>query len=221
MTSNSQRLFRAAGCLFQAILSRNYCLLVLVLAALDPVTATAQFMYQRIWSMGYASDSGSTAYSSLIEGPDGALYGTTWGGGVSHGTIFKVNTNGTGYRTLHQFNYAAGDGSSPYGPLRVGTNAVLYGTTDSGGSDSGGTIYQINCDGTGYRVLLHFGGTNGYYPRGDLIVGDDGHLYGTTQGGGTLRGGTVYKIHHDGTGFQPILNLPAFTTVGWTMKEGC
>src|SRR5437667_92005 len=79
------------------LLANSRRVIALALAVLAS-SATAQFAYQRIWSMGYASDSGSSPYSSLIEGPDCALYGTTYGRGASYsGTIFKINTDGSGY----------------------------------------------------------------------------------------------------------------------------
>src|SRR6185295_14886412 len=54
---------------------------------------------------GYASD------GLLLQAKDGALYGTTrLGGTYSHGTIFKINTNGTGYEILHNFTGAGGEG---------------------------------------------------------------------------------------------------------------
>ena len=42
------------------------------------------------------------------------LYGMTSGGGAdSYGTIFQINTDGTGFQVLHSFNADAGDGAMP------------------------------------------------------------------------------------------------------------
>src|SRR5262249_47780545 len=61
------------------------------------------------------------------------LYGTTRGGGSSgSGTVFAVNTNGTGFRNLHIFNSFA-EGANPVAGLILSGN-TLYGTTRGGGS---------------------------------------------------------------------------------------
>ena len=53
---------------------------------------------------------------------DGALYGTTLGGGSnSAGTVFKVNTDGSGYATLHTFLTNGVDGESPRARSRRAT----------------------------------------------------------------------------------------------------
>ncbi len=60
-----------------------------------------------------------------------------------------------------------------------------------------------------YTTLFNFGGTNGSFPGAALVQGTDGHLYGTTMGGGlngstepcaSLSGcGTIFKITPSGT----------------------
>jgi len=68
------------------------------------------------------------------------LYGTTQMGGSSYyGTVFKVNTNGTGFTILHNFSeigpvtYSNSDGACPYANLILSSN-TLYGTAEQGGS---------------------------------------------------------------------------------------
>src|SRR5450759_2288652 len=71
------------------------------------------------------------------------LYGTTSGGGSSgDGTVFAVNTNGTGFTTLHSFTYGS-DGLWPYAGLILSGN-TLYGTTSGGGSSSDGTVFSLS-----------------------------------------------------------------------------
>ena len=70
-------------------------------------------------------------------------------GGVSgNGTVFKINTNGTGFTILHNFTDSIGDGEWPSGSLTL-YGSTLYGMTGSGGSDAG-TVFKINTDGTGF-----------------------------------------------------------------------
>src|SRR5262249_1610847 len=100
------------------------------------------------------------------------LYGTCVGGGAFNlGTVFKVNTDGTGFTTLYSFGGSDyGDGAYPYGGLLLATN-TLYGTTLAGGSSGiGGTVFAINTDGTGYKILYSFSGSDGNGPWDRLIL---------------------------------------------------
>jgi uncharacterized repeat protein (TIGR03803 family) len=54
------------------------------------------------------------------------------------------------------------------------------------------------------KILHNFGAAGfaagGNYPLGGLIFDNAGNLYGTTQGGGTYNGGTVYEFTPNGSG---------------------
>src|SRR5262249_47649354 len=140
-----------------------------------------------IFSFGAGNDGSDPR--QLIEGSDRALYGTTGSGGTAdNGTVFKLNKDGSGYTLLHSFTGTVGDGSNPCAGLLEGSDGALYGTTAEGGSSlSYGTVFKLNKDGSGYRVLHRFvsGLGDGRNPRAALVEGSDGTMYGTTPGGGT------------------------------------
>jgi len=84
------------------------------------------------------------------------LYGTTaLGGGVSqqNGTVFAINTDGSGFATLQTFTPRTGDsvsglstnadGSTPYGTM-VLSGSTLYGATALGGTNGSGTVFALN-----------------------------------------------------------------------------
>jgi uncharacterized repeat protein (TIGR03803 family) len=136
------------------------------------------------------------------------LYGTaTLGGDSGSGTVYKLNTDGTGFTRLHSFSELDNstgrntDGAYPLGGLILWSNA-LYGTTYRGGALGTGTVYKVNIDGTGFVTLLSSDGG----PRSSLLVISNS-FYGTTEGGGSLHGGTVFKLNTDGSGFT---NLQSF-----------
>jgi uncharacterized repeat protein (TIGR03803 family) len=121
------------------------------------------------------------------------LYGTTTGGGSSSdGTVFSVQTNGTDFATLYNFT-GQPDGANPEDVLMLSGN-TLFGTANSGGSDSYGTIFQVNTDGTDFTNLYNFiGGSDGAYPEAGLILLGN-TLYGTAELGGNSGDGTVFSL---------------------------
>jgi uncharacterized repeat protein (TIGR03803 family) len=121
---------------------------------------------------------GATPEAALVVGPDGALYGSTYGGGTNgSGTLFRVETNG-GFTKLHDFNGT--NGESPSG-LVVGPDGALYGSTYVGGTNGSGTLFRVETNGA-FTELHDFNGVDGATPEAALVVGPDGALYGSTPG---------------------------------------
>jgi uncharacterized repeat protein (TIGR03803 family) len=145
----------------------------------------------------------------VILGRDGVLYGTSaYGGRNGAGVVFKLNPDGHDFRVLHNFTNVlttpAGFGSRSCAALVEGWDGMLFGTTGDGGSNGMGTVFRLNKDGSGFKVLHNFAGSefgDGASPCAELIEGHDRVLYGTTQRGGGKDGGTVFKLNQDGSGF--------------------
>jgi uncharacterized repeat protein (TIGR03803 family) len=133
------------------------------------------------------------------------LYGTTEGGGTNGGssgghpfggTIFRINTDGSGYRVLHSFSGANnGDGFNPMAPLLLVSNNTLYGTTKAEGPGNG-TLFCIATNGANYQILHGFGtnSNDGSAPLAGLVL-DGTTLYGTTSSGGSNGDGTVFSYN--------------------------
>ncbi len=150
--------------------------------------------YQVLYEFNGLAHDGSWPASSLIVS-DSVLYGTTRLGGASNrGTVFKINTDGSGYQLLHEFAGGAGDGAEPRASLTL-VGDTLYGTTGLGGASDLGTVFKINTDGSGFDSLHEFvGGDNdGSQPWASLTF-DGSNLYGTTRGGGHSDQGTVFAL---------------------------
>jgi uncharacterized repeat protein (TIGR03803 family) len=159
--------------------------------------------------------------SGLIEDSNGWMFGTILSD-TTAGSVFKIQSNGSNYTTLHTFSSIPQDGSKSFSRLLL-LGDVLFGTTQRGGSSNFGTIFRLNRDGTAYELLHHFtGATNdGQFPYAGLVAGSDGSLYGTTIGGGLNNRGTVYKIQPNGTGYQILLHCSSsFVTNGFTPYSG-
>ena len=137
---------------------------------------------------------GRSPRADLVQGLDGAFYGTAYEGGTdNHGTIYKVTSNGS-HTLLHAFN--GPDGSKPHAALAPTLSGNFYGTTYVGGSNNLGSVYEITPEGS-HRVLHHFNGSNGSYPLSSLVPNSIPGTYGATSGGG-LSLGTLYRIYPDG-----------------------
>ena len=92
-------------------------------------------------NFSYSSDGGYPEGELFLSG--NTLYGTTDNGGSSGGgTVFAINTNGTGFTVLHNFSYTS-DGAYPNGGL-VLSGSTLYGTAWGGGSGGDGTVYALS-----------------------------------------------------------------------------
>lgn len=126
------------------------------------------------------------------------LYGTAESGGISGaGTVFAINTDGTGFTNLHSFTYPGStgtnnDGGFPEAGLILSGN-TLWGTTYNGGAFGGGVIFAINTDGTDFTNLYSFTLSGGFDPEASLILSDN-NLYGTTTEGGSWASGTVFSL---------------------------
>jgi uncharacterized repeat protein (TIGR03803 family) len=98
----------------------------------------------------HTNSDGANPYAGLTLA-GGTLYGTTKQGGVSgNGTVFRINTNGSGFATLYNFTatsslnpYTNRDGANPCAGLML-TDGVLYGTTENGGSYGVGTVFTLD-----------------------------------------------------------------------------
>jgi uncharacterized repeat protein (TIGR03803 family) len=153
---------------------------------------------------GFSAADGSSPFAGLILSSN-VLYGTTTSGGdYNGGTVFSINTDGTGYRKLHSFGGNGTDGGTLYAPLILSGN-TLYGTARDSGVSGYGTVFAVNTDGTAFKVLHSFAeDTNGVSPTGKLALSGN-VLYGTTSGWVTPSyNGTIFAVKTDGTGFMTL-----------------
>ena len=138
----------------------------------------------------------ATPNGGLVLGSDGNFYGTTQYGGTSHlGTVYRISQGGT-YQELGSFD--SSNGAQPFGQMIQAANGNFYGTTVGGGSHSQGTVFQLTPAGvltTVYNFTYIGNGDNdAAQPKGTLVQGADGRLYGTSQAGGLYNIGAVFAL---------------------------
>ena len=159
--------------------------------------------------VNFDGTNGGNPYSTLVQGTDGNLYGTTWDAGVyGGGNVFKM-TSGGSLTVLYNFcaQPNCADGSNPLS-LVLGTDGNFHGVTSGGGANTSpfgggaGTVFKITPSGT-LTTLYNFCAlpscTDGGNPGGGLVQGTDGNFYGTTNAGGnSTEFGTVFKMTPEG-----------------------
>ncbi len=109
-----------------------------------------------------------------------------------------------------------GTGSSPAGALVRDAAGDLFGMATYGGTYNGGTIYELPARGSLRNLysFVIFAKDSPWQPYGDLLIGADGALYGTTSLGGKHSCGTVFRF----TPGAPPVVLYSFRVHG---KDGC
>lgn len=195
----------------------------------------------------YSINPDGTQYTSLftfLGGSEGAfprnvtpvgsvLYGTSEGGSAGSnegGTLFSINTDGSGFTAIYNFTNATG--SVPLAGV-VASGDTLYGATEFGGNvgdnDAGfGTIFAIKTNGTGHVILHafsppssgviqldnngleHLTNSDGAGVAAPLVLSGSTH-YGTTYTGGSAGNGTIFAINTDGTGFTTLYSFSGLT----------
>ena len=142
-------------------------------------------------------------YAGLIQATDGNLYGTT-----SDARELLRRDDLQDRHERHDADDAPplrpGLGAKPLAGLLQASDGQLYGTTYRGGGSDYGMVFKIDTAGTTFTPMHSFLGpavSEGAHPRGDLVDGGDGYLYGTTESCGapicdfnSPGAGTIFKI---------------------------
>jgi len=145
-----------------------------------------------LYSFTGGSDGGGVFEQSLATDGKGNLYGTTEEGGAdSVGVVFKVNIKAKSESVLYSFS-GSPDGAYPSSGLVRDSKGNLYGTTQNGGVDNDGAVFELT--GEKETILHSFDGTDGQNPFTSPLLDEDGTLYGTTYNGGADGRGTVYSV---------------------------
>jgi uncharacterized repeat protein (TIGR03803 family) len=193
--------------------------LVLVIALNSVMTGQVPAqVFKTLYSFSDYND-GGTPQAGLVLSTS-TLYGTASGGGGSAngGTVFRINTDGTGFTNLHSFAGSPGDGSFPLAALVLSSNS-LYGTTYFGGGANNGTVFKLNIDRTGFTILYSFTNNDGANPASPLALSGT-TLHGTTELGGTSDNGTVFALSTDGTHFATLHSFTTATSPALTNSDG-
>ncbi len=141
--------------------------------------------------------------TSVILGSDGNLYGVN-----STLTIFELKApvlRGGAWRYVPLYTLNGNSDGSAIQGLVFGVDGDIYGATELGGNSGCGhggcgTVFELKRPAQKggkwrFRVLYTFTGKpDGDEPWAGITFGQDGDLYGTTNGGGINDWGAVYRL---------------------------
>jgi uncharacterized repeat protein (TIGR03803 family) len=143
----------------------------------------------------FSGTNGAVPIAPPVQGVDGYLYVVaSVGGGEGCGAVAKISTAGV-LDNYYSFPCQdGGGGANPIGPLVQAASGNFYSTTEAGGTNGQGTIYQITT-GLVATVLYNFGAsvTDGADPSSGLLLATDGNYYGSTEAGGTYDDGILFN----------------------------
>ncbi len=131
--------------------------------------------------------------AGLLRDTAGNLYGTlTNGGPAGVGCVYKLSPARV-FSVIYSFKNNEADGVRPNGGLIEDAAGNLYGTTQGGGANGAGTVFEVTQ--AGVETILHSFGEapDAGFPTAGVIMDRAGTLYGAA-GGGAFNGGAIYKI---------------------------
>jgi uncharacterized repeat protein (TIGR03803 family) len=144
----------------------------------------------------FAGADGDGPYTPMIFDPAGNLFGSTnYGGnqscGGGCGVVFELTLGKFGWTETVIHRFSGNDGAAP-GMLVRDRRGDIFGSTVGGGTARGcvpgcGTIFELTQTAPGmwnHAVIHAFTGSDGFAPRGNLVLDASGNLYGTSSNGG-------------------------------------
>src|SRR5271168_973414 len=158
---------------------------------------------------------GALPVGGLVQGPDGALYGTAGLGGDNAcgcGVIYKVagsfSAPGAVGTETPLYNFLGGsDGGYPQGTLIFDSGGILYGTAPDYGTNGGGALFSFNLTSNTLTPIYNFCAqpscADGGAPYWGVVQGTDTKLYGALRNGGNSNGnGVIYSVSTSGENYS-------------------
>jgi hypothetical protein len=151
--------------------------------------------------------------AGVIMDAHGNLFGTTVDGGSSSscqfwscGAVYELKPSSELSQpwtemVIHSFAGPPADGLNPRGFMVADESGNLYGLTPYGGNSQAcggvgcGVVFKlVNVNDSWTESIVNFNGGNGWFPNDQLVLGEDGSLYGTAESAYPDYYGLVFRV---------------------------
>ena len=145
----------------------------------------------------------------------GKFYGITnnFGGVSNQNVLFEFDTITNQY--VNKVQFSGQDGYMSWSQMVEGSNLKLYGTTEQGGLNGDGVIFEYDPITNIYTTVFNFSSsTSGTLPTAGLIQATNGLLYGTTLLGGEYDKGVLFQFDFNTMTFLKLLDFDGIDNGG-------
>lgn len=163
----------------------------------------------------YGNTGGKPEGEGIIQGTDDKLYGTLTNGsgdGIEAGTLYAYDIANDQFEVLIAFGSSI-KGHNPAAYMTLGTNGLLYGTTQKGGIGNHGILFSYDPETENYAKLEDFASISGNNAQGGLIE-VNGSFYGTTYSGGDNESGILFKYESGGGTLVKLIDFSVTSADG-------
>jgi uncharacterized repeat protein (TIGR03803 family) len=162
-----------------------------------------------ITTLGFFNgNNGAFPNGGLVLDGSGDLFGTTSQGGASNsGTLFELVKGSSTITPLASFD-SSHSSSTFFAGLVLDSSGNLLGTTQDGGANGQGTVFELAKGSSTISTLATFNGNNGAFPQTEPVLNSNGDLFGIANRGGANGQGTVFEL---ASGSNSITTLGDFS----------
>jgi uncharacterized repeat protein (TIGR03803 family) len=152
--------------------------------------------------VSFSATTGQNPRFGVTLDSNGDLFGTTSLGGThGTGTVFELPHGANALTILADFGLSFPTFKNVFGyvydNLVVDSSGNLFGTTNLGGADNDGTVFEVQKGSGTVTTLVAFDGSNGANPENGVVRDNSGNLFGTTHFGGVSNQGTIFELPYD------------------------
>ena len=170
------------------------------------ITSAGKFKVLTRFGDGFVCCGPAMPSGHLVKAKDGNYYGSSQNGGdfrdVDHGnglgTVYRFDPKTNAVTVIHSFTLGDNAGIYPFGPLIVGKDGALYGTTRENESGGAPSVFRVDTAGN-FSVVGSLPNTE---PVAGVIQAKNGDFYGTDDGGPS--NGSLFRV--TGKGKTVFLN---------------
>jgi uncharacterized repeat protein (TIGR03803 family) len=132
---------------------------------------------------------------NLVFDQAGNFYGATATGGYGEGLVYEFSPSNGGWKETVLYDFNGDDGFNPNSGLLLDNAGNLYGTTEAGGAEYSGVVFEVSRNGSGWteQVLsaVDFPDTD---TCGGVVMDGQGNLFGTSGCDSLGKPGGVFEL---------------------------